>query len=139
MRAGMDGRVVEVTARETLPPASFDRRLIKLALKQIVDNALKYSPPESPVQIRIARAGGALELDVTNRGEGIPPQEQNRIFDRFYRGPATKQQIPGSGLGLSIAHRIAEAHKGDLTVESRPGETTFRLTLPVINEEARDN
>jgi two-component system sensor histidine kinase KdpD len=139
MKAGMDGRVVELIANESLPSVSFDRRLVKLALKQIVDNALKYSPPETPIQVRISRAGGALNVAVTNQGDGIPPQEQSRIFDRFYRSPATKQQIPGSGLGLSIAHRIAEAHKGDLTVESRAGETTFRLTLPVVNdEEARD-
>jgi two-component system, OmpR family, sensor histidine kinase KdpD len=139
MKTGMDGRDMELISNGTLPRMSFDRRLVKLALKQIVDNALKYSPPETPIQIRISRSGGALNLDVTNRGEGIPLQEQSRIFDRFYRSPATKQQIPGSGLGLSIAHRIAEAHKGDLTVESRPGETTFRLTLPLVNdEEERD-
>jgi two-component system sensor histidine kinase KdpD len=138
MKAGMDGRAVELIANEN-PPVSFDRRLVKLALKQIVDNALKYSPPETPIQVRISRSAGALNAAVTNRGEGIPPQEQSRIFDRFYRSPATKQQIPGSGLGLSIAHRIAQAHKGDLTVESRAGETTFRLTLPVVNdEEGRD-
>ncbi len=136
MKTGMDGRVVEVVSNGAPVRASFDRRLVKLALKQIVDNALKYSPPESPVRIRVTHAGGALALDVTNGGDGIPPREQSRIFDRFYRGPATRQQIPGSGLGLSIAQRIAEAHRGDLTLQSVPGETTFRLTLPAVDEEA---
>jgi signal transduction histidine kinase len=58
-------------------------------------------------------------------------QEQVRIFDRFYRSPSIQEQIPGSGLGLSIAHRILQAHGGDLTVRSRPGETTFSLLLPI--------
>jgi len=139
MRGEMDGRIVELNANgPTSPCVALDRRLIKLAVKQIVDNALKYSPPETPIQIRIDPAGGAVSLDVTNGGPGIPPLEQSRIFDRFYRSPSHKDQIPGSGLGLSIAHRIAEAHKGDLTVESRPGETTFRLTLPLSHEEVRN-
>jgi two-component system sensor histidine kinase KdpD len=137
MRGEIDTRPIVVAAEERLPPAGFDRRLVKLAIKQLLDNALKYSPPDSPIQIRIAHCSGNIALNFTNSGNGIPAQEQSRIFKRFYRSPSVKGQIPGSGLGLSIAHHIAEAHKGDLTVESRPGETTFRLTLPVAGEEER--
>lgn len=68
--------------------------------------------------------------------KSIPADEQLRIFDRFYRSPSVKRQIPGSGLGLSIAHGIVRAHNGELTVSSRPGLTTFRITLPVHREEA---
>ncbi len=71
----------------------------------------------------------------TDYGKGIPADEQLRIFDRFYRSPAVKRQIPGSGLGLSIAHGIVRAHNGELTVSSRPGLTTFRITLPVLRQE----
>jgi signal transduction histidine kinase len=73
---------------------------------------------------------GSITVEVTDRGKGIPGAEQTRIFDRFYRSPSVQQRIPGSGLGLTIANSIARAHQGDLTVASRPGETTLRLALP---------
>ena len=119
-------------------PVRFAADLDSPKIKQLVDNALKYSPPETPIHIRIGQRDACVILEVTNGGKGITPQEQSRIFDRFYRSPSVKHQIPGSRLGLSIAHRIAEAHKGDLTVASRPGETTFRMTLPFVNGEIRN-
>jgi two-component system, OmpR family, sensor histidine kinase KdpD len=129
MNTKIDGRSVEVTSREPVPPLAFDRRLVKLAIKQLLDNALKYSPAGTPVTIAMKRMDGSVALDVTNQGAGIPVHEQRRIFERFYRSPSV-HQIPGSGLGLSIAYQIARAHNGDLTVASHPGETTFRMTLP---------
>jgi len=69
-------------------------------------------------------------VDVANQGAAIPPEDLARIFDRFYRAERIRNQIPGSGLGLTIASSIARAHRGELTVSSRPGETTFRLSLP---------
>ena len=104
---------------------------MKLAIKQLLDNALKYSLPGSPVTVQVQNGSGTISIAVTDRGEGIPAQEQSRIFERLYRGVSVERQIPGSGLGLSIALNIARAHDGDLRVSSRPGETTFRLTLPV--------
>ena len=108
---------------------AIDRRLVKLAIKQLLDNALKYSPPDTPVTVRVHNGSG-VTVAVTDYGKGIPVQEQSRIFERLYRSPSVQNQIPGSGLGLSIAQNIVRAHHGDLTVTSRPGETTFRLTLP---------
>jgi two-component system, OmpR family, sensor histidine kinase KdpD len=128
-RAGLDGRPVEIVS-EDLPRVMVDRRLLKLALKQLVDNALKYSPADTPVVVRISREGASAVVSVTDRGKGIPVREQGRIFERLYRSPSVERQIPGSGLGLSIALNIARAHGGDLAVASRPGETTFRLALP---------
>jgi signal transduction histidine kinase len=113
---------------------SIDRRLVKLAIKQLLDNALKYSPPEQPVVVGVCNASGATTVSVTDHGKGIPNQEQCRIFERLYRSPSVERQIPGSGLGLSIALNIARAHHGDLTLTSRPGETTFRLSLPSDTE-----
>jgi two-component system sensor histidine kinase KdpD len=124
-------RRVEVVRDGELAPVALDRRLVRLAVKQILDNALKYSPAGKPVGIRVHAGEGSVAVDVTDHGKGISVQEQTRIFERFYRGPSIRQQIPGSGLGLSIASSIAQAHGGDLTVTSRPGETTFRITLPV--------
>ena len=115
------------------PPlvVSADQRLVKLAIRQLLDNALKYSPPASTITVGVREIDGVAAVYVTNLGNGIPPSEQTRLFDRFYRSPSVKTRIPGSGLGLSIAFGIARAHKGELTVCSSPGETTFQLKLPL--------
>ena len=112
-----------------------DRRLVRLAFRQLLDNALKYSPARTPIDIALASSEGALAVEVTDRGPGIPLAEQSRIFERFYRSPAAKQ-VPGTGLGLSIARSIMRAHQGDLTVASRPGATTFRMLFPVDGQGA---
>lgn len=137
MQAGLDGRVVIEISEDVPSTIATDRRLVRLAMKQLLDNARKYSPPEQPILVRVHTSGGRLAIAVTDHGEGIPAKEQQRIFDRLYRSPSIERQVPGSGLGLSIARNIARAHGGDLTVSSRPGETTFELTLPADLKEAR--
>jgi two-component system sensor histidine kinase KdpD len=107
-----------------------DRRLVKLAIKQLLDNALKYSPPGSPILVQVQNGGGWITVSVTDQGGGIPGPELGRVFERWYRSPSVERRIPGSGLGLSIARSIIRAHHGDVSVTSRPGETTFCLTLP---------
>jgi two-component system, OmpR family, sensor histidine kinase KdpD len=131
MKSKIGDRPLEFVSDGRLPAVPLDRRLMKLAIKQLLDNALKYSPTDAPVSVRASVSGGTVVLEIMDHGKGIPAQEQGRIFERFYRSPSVQDRIPGSGLGLSIAHRILQAHGGDLTVQSRPGETTFRLTLPV--------
>jgi two-component system, OmpR family, sensor histidine kinase KdpD len=131
LKIELQGRSLEVVCEEEIPQGAFDRHLIKLALKQLIDNALKYSPLGMPVRIRGQQEKGMLAVEITDFGKGIPANEQSRIFERFYRSPAIKNQIPGSGLGLSIALNIARVHGGDLTVSSHPGETTFKLILPL--------
>jgi two-component system sensor histidine kinase KdpD len=131
----IDNRPVEIRSEGTVPSLPLDRRLLKLALKQVLDNALKYSPPLSPITVRVSNGASsnghaALNFEITDRGPGIPEQEQGHLFERFYRSPAVKNQVPGFGLGLAIANSIVQAHHGEITVNSRPGETTFRLTLP---------
>ena len=88
------------------------------------------SESETPVTVEVQHHNDSITVAITNHGEGIPNPEQSRIFDRLYRSPSVERQIPGSGLGLSIAMNIVRAHHGDLRVTSRPGETTFRMTLP---------
>jgi two-component system, OmpR family, sensor histidine kinase KdpD len=136
MSAGMEDRPVEVICDDYPPAIAVDRRLVKLAIKQLLDNALKYSPPERPVTVQVHNGSGAVTVAVTDRGKGIPVQEQDRIFERMYRSPSVERQVPGSGLGLSIALSIVRAHRGELSVTSRPGETTFRFTLPANPEGA---
>jgi len=131
MQHEIDGRLVDVVCDEDLSTISVDPRLVKLALRQVLDNALKYSPPGKPVTMEVRNGGGTITVAVTDRGQGIPIEEQGRVFERLYRGSVASRQFPGSGLGLSIAQNIVRAHHGDLTVTSRPGETTFRITLPV--------
>jgi len=130
MQTEIDGRLLEIVCEKQIPVIAFDRRLMKLAIKQLLDNALKYSPPDKPMAIRVHGGNGMLTIEITDHGDGISVEEQTHIFERFYRGSSIKHQIPGSGLGLSITHSIVQAHNGDLTVTSRPGETTFRMTLP---------
>ncbi len=129
----IDDRPVEIRSEGSLPQLSLDRRLLKLALKQVLDNALKYSPPRSPVEVRVSNGGDSVNFEITDRGQGIPEQEQGRLFERFFRSPSVKNQVPGFGLGLAIAHNIIQAHHGALTVSSRPGETTFRVALPLAD------
>jgi two-component system sensor histidine kinase KdpD len=130
MQMEIDKRPIEIDAKEQLRTSAMDRRLIKLALKQLIDNALKYSYPQTPLSIRIYDSDGTVTVEITNRGQAISAEEQSRIFDRFYRSPAVQKKIPGTGLGLTIAQSIVRAHQGGLTVISRAGETTFRMTLP---------
>jgi two-component system sensor histidine kinase KdpD len=132
----IDNRPVEIRAEESLPQLSLDRRLLKLALKQVLDNALKYSPPRSPVTVHLSNGpaengNAAINFEITDQGPEISEQEQSHLFERFYRSPSVKNQVPGFGLGLAIANSIVQAHHGELTVKSRPGETTFRMTLPL--------
>jgi two-component system sensor histidine kinase KdpD len=130
-KAKMADRELEFVSDDPLPPIYMDRRLMKVAIKEILDNALKYSPVSKPIAIHIFRSNGTVALEITDHGTGISEPDQARIFDRFYRSPSVQDLIPGSGLGLSIAYRILQAHGGDLTVRSRPGETTFRVVLPI--------
>jgi two-component system sensor histidine kinase KdpD len=127
----IDNRPVEIRSDGSLPHLPLDRRLLKLALKQVLDNALKYSPPRSPVTVLVSNGNHEINFEITDHGPGIPAQEQGRVFERFYRSPSVKNQVPGFGLGLAIANSIVQAHHGELTVNSRPGETTFRMTLPL--------
>jgi two-component system sensor histidine kinase SenX3 len=131
MHTEIEDRRVDVRADAPLPMIPLDRWLVKLAVKQLLDNAVKYSPADSPIAIGIHAQNGVVSVEVTDHGAGIASEDQSRIFDRFYRGPLVRNQIPGSGLGLNIASSILEAHHGDITVTSEPGKTTFRMTLPL--------
>jgi two-component system, OmpR family, sensor histidine kinase KdpD len=131
MKTEIQGRPISILHDAQIPQCAFDRKLIKLSIKQLIDNALKYSPMGTPIEIQVCQSIDMVAVEITDHGSGIAEQEQNRIFERFFRSPSILHQVPGSGLGLSIAHSILRAHHGDLTVASEPGRTTLRLTLPI--------
>ena len=114
-----------------------DRRLLEMALLQLLDNASKYASPSSPITLRVTSTDTEVVFNVQNEGSYIAPEERLRIFQRFYRSPGTQHKAPGTGIGLSVAKRIAEAHTGRVWVESDlEASTTFFFALPRINKEA---
>lgn len=114
-------------------PELLDGQAIQRALVNLLDNAIKHSPPEATVLLGVRRSVGELRLQVTDSGPGIPIEDQQRIFERFYRrGSELTRQTEGVGLGLAIVRHIAVAHGGRVELNSRLGQgTTFTLVLPV--------
>jgi two-component system phosphate regulon sensor histidine kinase PhoR len=110
-----------------------DPNAITMAFLNMLDNSVKYSGEQKEIQIRVARTNGFVDLSVTDKGVGIPLSEQEKIFDKFYRGnqPAIRR-IRGSGIGLSIMKNVAEMHGGEVLVQSAPGKgSTFTLRIPI--------
>jgi two-component system sensor histidine kinase KdpD len=127
------GRPLHVLLDPNLPPVSVDGVQLQQVLVNLLDNAIKFSPPESPIRLTATLAGNALEVRVSNTGEGVPPGELDRIFDRFYRVQSGRSSgSPGTGLGLAICKGIVEAHGGSILAQSVPGgETTILFRIPV--------
>jgi two-component system sensor histidine kinase SenX3 len=99
----------------------------------LLDNAIKYSEPGQSVEIGATRDGDRVSIAVRDHGVGIPTRDLERIFERFYRvDRARSRDTGGTGLGLAIVRHVAQAHGGDVKVESREGEgSTFTLSLPI--------
>ena len=114
-----------------LPLVPLDSVLIEQVLINLLDNAVKYTPPGSPIALSAWATEGAVTVEVADRGPGLPPGEEQRIFDKFYRVP--RAAIPsGAGLGLTICRGIVAAHGGRIWAENRPGGgTAVRFTLPL--------
>jgi two-component system sensor histidine kinase KdpD len=125
-------RPVNVEIPAELAPADADFEFIVQVVKQLLDNALRYSPPGSPVTISAEQRSEKIVVSVIDRGAGIEEQEQSRIFEKFYRGREWRDQVSGTGLGLSIARGIIEAHGGKIWVASQPGSgSVFSFSLPI--------
>jgi signal transduction histidine kinase len=127
-------RPVDVSMDEDLPPVAGDREALSSAVLNLLDNAIKYSPDSSAVRLRARRAGEWVNIEVEDEGAGIEPDEQQRIFDRFYRGSNTHGgPARGVGLGLALVKSIADAHGARLGLRSRPGQgSTFTLSLRAV-------
>ncbi len=115
-----------------------DRNLLITAVRNLLDNAVAYSPDATRVGVGVRLVGDIVEIAVVDSGIGIPAQEQDRIFERFYRvDPARSRDTGGTGLGLSIVKHVAADHGGEVAVWSQPGRgSTFTLRLPKADEPA---
>jgi signal transduction histidine kinase len=116
-----------------LPRMEVDPERMERVLRNLLDNAIQYTPVHGVVTVEARRAGSRwIEITVSDTGAGIPPEDVGRIFERFYRADKGRERARGhSGLGLAIVKEIVEAHGGRVTVQSAVGEgTTFRFTVP---------
>jgi two-component system, OmpR family, sensor histidine kinase KdpD len=129
MEKRLHDRVVEIHLSPDLPLVHLDAVLIEQVLVNLLDNAVKYTPTENPIDISASQENGTVRVDVADRGPGFPPGDEERVFEKFYRGHTGS--IRGVGLGLTICRAIVEAHGGKIWAEGRQGGGALvRFTLP---------
>ena len=110
--------------------APFDAVLIEQVFINLLENAAKYTPPGSPIQVAVTIGDRELEIEVADRGGGVASDDTERVFEKFYRGH--DREGGGVGLGLTICRGIVRAHGGRIWVQERPGGgASFRFTLPL--------
>ena len=124
-----------------VPSLRVDREAMARSLLNLVNNALKYSQDQKFIGVSLYRQNGAVNLEVTDHGIGIPETEQQKIFEKFYRvGDPLVHNTKGSGLGLSLVRHIVQAHGGQVSVDSVPGQgSKFTISLPVNGAEVKSN
>ena len=116
-----------------LPDIEGDRDLLFLALYNVLDNALKYTPPGGTIELRARENGRYVDVEVADTGPGIPAEEIKQVWNELYRGRSARG-IAGSGLGLSLVRAIVDRHHGHVNLQSRPGQGTLvSLSFPVIS------
>lgn len=126
---------LELEEQEKLPQLSGDRLRLSQALRNLIDNALKYTPTGGRVKVTITRAGTEAVIAVADTGCGVPAEALPHLFDRFYRVPG-QAATNGTGLGLTIVKSVVEVHGGRVWVESTPGQgATFYIALPIVPAE----
>jgi two-component system sensor histidine kinase KdpD len=127
----IEGRKVIVEVPEKLPRVNVDPEFTGIVIWQLLSNALRYTPPGSPLTLRASAGETEVIVSVEDCGPGISEQEQRKVFEKFYRGKDQRERIPGTGMGLTIAREIVRAHHGRIWVESEPGKgARFSFSLP---------
>jgi signal transduction histidine kinase len=122
---------VSLELYEELPPVWADAPRLEQVLTNLVENAIKYSPPAALVTVRVEPAEGGATVTVEDQGPGLGAEDLSRIFDRFYQAPRAREQRTGLGLGLYIAKGLVDAHGGRLWVDSEPGRgSRFHVWVP---------
>jgi len=123
---------IHTNINEQPVPVKIDKNAMKLAINNLLDNAVKFSSEDSEIKVVLKKQEHNLLLKIIDDGVGIPKNEQVKIFEKFYRGEnASRQSATGTGLGLTIVKQIVEAHGGEVMVESEPGKgSTFNILLP---------
>jgi two-component system sensor histidine kinase KdpD len=135
---GLRDHPFEIEAGDAGRTVWADPKLLQLALSQLIDNAAKYAEPASPITLRVEVTDSQTIFSIHNFGSHVPATEKEKIFQRFYRAAESRYRAAGTGIGLTVAKQIAEAHRGDVWLESdlQTG-TTFFLGLPHIAREGR--
>jgi two-component system OmpR family sensor kinase len=129
-------KVLTSTIPWPLPLVVGDRDLLGLALYNLLENALKFSEQDEPVELRLREDGHLVFIEIADRGSGIPPDEQESIFEDLYRG-SNARHVNGSGLGLSLVRRIVKLHSGEISLRSLNNHihgSVFTLRLPTKNQ-----
>lgn len=128
-RAALEGKTLTYDEPEFFCAVWGDRNRLRQVFINILDNALKYTPPGGSIRVTTKRSGQKVVLDFTDTGPGIDPADLRQVKQKFYKG---KGAVRGSGIGLAVANEIVIAHGGTLDMSSKMGEgTTARITLPV--------
>jgi PAS domain S-box-containing protein len=128
-----DGGVELNIDRDILPDTAGDPDRLGQALDNLISNALKFTPPGGRVDVMLRNVGDVAQIEVRDTGLGMAEDDLKRVFDRFFRAAATRDDVPGVGLGLTIVKTIVEGHGGTIDVASREGVgTTFRIELPLV-------
>jgi len=132
LESQLSGRKIETDVPSSLPMVAMDDVLIEQVFINLVENSVKYTPPDSSIEIAARLGPGVIEIHVRDRGPGFAPGNEKRVFDRFFRGQT--DNIRGAGLGLAICRAIVEAHGGTISAENRTGGgATVRFTLPLTD------
>lgn len=127
-------QTLEVEITEPLPPVRADRNRVVQILTNLLSNAYKYTPEEGRIRVKVQPKGGFVVCSVSDTGIGIAPDEQDRLFTKFFRSQhPVVRSVPGTGLGLVITKSLVELQGGQIWVESEPGKgSTFTFTLPAV-------
>jgi two-component system sensor histidine kinase KdpD len=130
LESQLEGRPLSLHVQPDLPLVEAEAQLLVQALQNLIENAIKYTPVGSPIEIRAEEATGKLRLAVLDQGPGLPPGDESKVFEKFYRGPHSSS-TRGVGLGLAIVQSIVNAHNGQVRASNRPGGgATFEILLP---------
>jgi two-component system sensor histidine kinase KdpD len=128
---------VKIDIAGNLPPVSYDLELVVNVILQLLENAAKYSPAESPIYISATESDGKIMVSIADRGPGIDDFEQELIFEKFFRGKDNRYSVQGTGMGLAIAKAVVEAHGGHIQVVSQMGHgSVFSFSLPIASRDA---
>jgi two-component system, OmpR family, sensor histidine kinase KdpD len=133
IRSQWKAREISLDVAPALPPICIDAVLIERVLWNLLENAIKYSPADTTIELAIHQTGDKMEIRVSDSGDGLPDGDTGRLFKLFQRGKA-ESGVAGVGLGLAISQTIVEAHEGTITASNRlGGGACFRVTLPIGN------
>jgi signal transduction histidine kinase len=130
--------VLETEIASDLPPVRGAPTHLRRVLDNLIGNAVKFTPPQGTISVSVKQLPkDQVLLEVSDTGIGIPPDQRDRIFERFYQvDGSTKRRYPGTGLGLALVKEIIETYGGEVRVESEVGEgSTFAITLPVFRRD----